>query len=187
MATDAELMARYCEGDKSAFAELYSRVAPRLLNYLHRMTGDRASAEDLLQQTFLKVHRARTKYVRDAAPLPWLYAIAHRTCLDEIRRRKRSKVKLSREADTVVEGRAHLSGVAEDEVRTGPDPELTQKVLAALQSLPPNQREALVLMKLQGKSVAEAAEIAGSTPGAMKLRAHRAYVALRKVLAGGAN
>jgi len=151
------------------------------------MTGDRPTAEDLLQLTFLKVHRARKVYVRDANPLPWLYSIAHRTFLDEARRRKRSRVKLSRESDTVIEGRAHLSGVPEDEVREGPDPELTRAALAALEALPPKQREALVLTKLSGKSIAEAAEIAGTTPGAMKLRAHRAYVTLRKALAGGAS
>ena len=61
--------------------------------------------------------------------------------------------------------------------------ELAQAALAALESLPPRQREALVLTKLNGKTIAEAAAIAGTTPGAMKLRAHRAYVTLRKLLA----
>ncbi|HTJ47353.1 MAG TPA: sigma factor-like helix-turn-helix DNA-binding protein, partial [Kofleriaceae bacterium] len=63
-----------------------------------------------------------------------------------------------------------------------PDPELTKAALAALEALPPQQREAVVLTKLDGKSIAEAAAIAGTTPGAMKVRAHRGYVALRKAL-----
>lgn len=182
--SDAELMSRYCKGDASAFRALYERVAPRLLNYLLRMSGQRSVAEDMLQLTFLKVHRARGAYVEGAAPLPWLYAIAHRTFLDEIRRRKRSKVELSRDGDNVPEARAHMTGVSEDTVdQAGHDPELARAALAALEQLPPNQREALVLTKLSGKSIAEAAAITGATPGAMKVRAHRGYVALRKALA----
>ena len=63
-----------------------------------------------------------------------------------------------------------------------PDPELTKAALEALEDLPTGQREAVVLTKLDGKSVAEAAEIAGTTVGAMKVRAHRGYEALRKLL-----
>ncbi len=181
-ATEVELMQRYCDGDAAAFRELYALVAPRLFNYLLRMAGDRALADDLLQATFLKVHRARAAYVRGASPVPWMYSIAHRTFIDETRRRKRAKVRLSDNQDgTVPEVSAHISGKASDQVEEPRhDPELTRQVLEAMESLPDSQREALVLTKLNGKSIAEAAEIAGTTPGAMKLRAHRAYVALRK-------
>src|SRR5262245_24980211 len=93
MSADArQLMERYCDGDASAFRALYALVAPRLHGYLLRMARDRAAADDLLQLTFLKVHRARAAYVRGADPLPWLYAIAHRTFLDEVRRKKRAVV-----------------------------------------------------------------------------------------------
>jgi len=181
-------MARYCDGDRSAFRELYARVAPRLCAYLLRLAGRRALAEDLLQVTFLKVHRARAAYVRGAAPMPWLYAIAHRTFLDEARRQKRTRVVAARPReqsrhDPVPEVAAHISGKPESEVEQQRDQSVVQAVLAALDDLPHNQREALVLTKLQGRTLAEAAEIAGTTAGAMKLRAHRAYVALRKALA----
>src|SRR5215470_1319073 len=99
--SEVELMGRYCDGDAAAFHALYSLLAPRLLGYLVSLIGERATAEDLLQQTFLKVHQARSAYVRGAEPLPWLYTIAHRTCLDEIRRRKNSRVRLSREPTEV--------------------------------------------------------------------------------------
>ena len=75
------------------------------------------------------------------------------------------------------------SAVAEAE-RPTLDPELTRAALDALATLPAAQREAVVLTKLDGKSFAEAAEIAGTTAGAMKVRAHRGYVALRKALGG---
>lgn len=183
MAEEIELMRQYCCGEADAFRQLYARVAPRLLSYLLRMSRDRAMAEDLLQLTFLKVHRARGAYVDGADPKPWIYAIAHRTFLDEMRKRQRSKVHLSREGSDLPEPQAHISGYAIDDVQdVQGDAELTKAALAALDRLPDKQREAVVLTKLNGKSIAEAAAIAGTTPGAMKVRAHRGYVALRKAL-----
>ncbi len=180
--TAADLMARYCDGDADAFRALYGQVAPRLLGYLVGMARSRALAEDLVQQTFLKVHRARPAYIRGADPVPWIYAIAHRTFLDEVRRSKRAAQ--STDDGELPEQAAVLTGesaVAEAE-RPRVDVERTRAALDALATLPAAQREAVVLTKLDGKSIAEAAEIAGTTPGAMKVRAHRGYLALRKLL-----
>jgi len=175
------LMAKYCDGDARAFRELYAQVAPRLLGYLVRMARDRPLAEDLLQRTFLKVHRARAAYVRDADPLPWLYAIAHRTFLDEARGNRRTVV--GGAPEDLPEVPVGLTGQADHQrEETRGDPEVARRALAALAQLPVAQREAVVLTKLDGKSVVEAAEIAGTTPGAMKVRAHRGYVALRRAL-----
>jgi RNA polymerase sigma-70 factor, ECF subfamily len=185
---DAELMVRYCNGDTGAFRVLYARLAPRLHAYLTRMAGNRPAADDLLQQTFLKVHRARGAYVIGADPVPWIYAIAHRTFLDHARSLRRSKVAPAREEGGVPEVRSDITGrpaEAAGDSAAG-DPATIRLVLAALEELPPNQRQALVLTKLEGRSIAEAAVIAGSTPGAIKLRAHRAYVALRRVLLASA-
>ena len=181
MADPRELMARYCDGDAAAFRELYGAVAPKLLGYLMKMAKSRALADDLLQQTFLKVHRARSAYVRGADPVPWIYAIAHRTFIDETRRKKRAVVQPAEEVPEVPAG---LTGEADGARDEPPDPELTRAALEALEDLPTGQREAVVLTKLDGKSVAEAAAIAGTTVGAMKVRAHRGYEALRKLLGG---
>lgn len=184
MADPKELMARYCDGDASAFRELYADVSPKLYGYLVKMSRSRALADDLLQQTFLKIHRARAAYVRGADPLPWIYAIAHRTFIDEVRKGKRAKVNVGA-TDDLPEIAADLGGQAvgsKDEPRV--DPELLAATLDALAGLPDQQREAVVLTKLEGKTVAEAAEIAGTTVGAMKVRAHRGYEALRKLLGG---
>ncbi len=184
MAEPRELMARYCDGDASAFRELYAAIAPRLYGYLVKMARQRALADDLLQATFLKVHRARAAYVRGADPVPWIYAIAHRTFIDEMRKQKRAVVRIG-DDDELPEIRAGISG-APDAGRDEPvDPELVKTALDALAELPAPQREAVVLTKLDGKSVAEAAEIAGTTVGAMKVRAHRGYGALRKLLGPG--
>ena len=182
MAEAKELMQRYCDGDAGAFRELYALVAPRLLGYLLKMARERALADDLLQQTFLKVHRARRAYVRGADPLPWIYSIAHRTFIDEARKRKRAVVNIADE--DVPEVAAGLDGETAERRDDGVDPELSRAALDALAQLPEQQREAVVLTKLDGKSVAEAAEIAGTTVGAMKVRAHRGYEALRKLLGG---
>jgi len=182
MAEARDLMQRYCDGEAGAFRELYALVAPRLLGYLLKMARERALADDLLQQTFLKVHRARTSYVRGADPLPWIYSIAHRTFIDETRKHKRAVVRVG-DAEELPEVPAGLTGESEDRRDEGRgDPELVSAALDALAGLPAQQREAVVLTKLDGKSVAEAAEIAGTTVGAMKVRAHRGYEALRKTL-----
>lgn len=184
MADAKELMGRYCDGDASAFRELYALVAPRLLGYLMKMARERAVAEDLLQVTFMKVHRARGAYVRGADPVPWIYSIAHRTFIDEARRVKRAVVRVG-DGDVLPEVAADLRGETADR-RDEPraEPELVRAALDALAELPAPQREAVVLTKLDGKSVADAAEIAGTTIGAMKVRAHRGYAALRALLAG---
>src|SRR5882757_2721902 len=182
MADAKDLMQRYCDGEASAFRELYALVAPRLLGYLLKMARERALADDLLQQTFLKVHRARGSYVRGADPLPWIYAIAHRTFIEETRKTKRAVVRVGGD-DALPEVPAGLTGESDDRRDEGRgDPELVSATLDALATLPPQQREAVVLTKLDGKSVAEAAEIAGTTVGAMKVRAHRGYEALRRTL-----
>jgi RNA polymerase sigma-70 factor (ECF subfamily) len=182
-------MARYCRGDAAAFQRLYALLAPRILAYLTGLLGDKAAAEDMLQLTFLKVHEARNSYVLGANPIPWIYTIAHRTSLDEIRKRKRSRVRLSHDGELAAEPAAHITGVAAD-VHPDPagqsdsfaDPSAAAGALAALAKLPENQRQALILTKVHGRSIADAAMITGSTPGAIKQRAHRAYVTLRQLL-----
>jgi len=168
MADLRQLMRRYCEGDGQAFRALYARVAAPLHGYLMRLARSRTLADDLLQQTFLKIHRARGAYVVGADPIPWMFAIAHRTFLDEARRQQRAKL-----------------FVGADPHRAEPpvDSELVRAAIDALAELPPRQQEAVVLIKLEGRSFAEAARIAGTTVGAMKVRAHRGYEALRKRLA----
>ena len=181
----AKVMARYCRGDAAAFHRLYALLATRILAYLKGLLGDRAAAEDALQLTFLKVHEARSSYVLGANPIPWVYTIAHRTALDEIRKRKRNRVRLSKDGEPTAEPSAHITGVAADahpDPADRSDPSIAAGAVAALAKLPENQRQALILTKVHGRSIADAAMITGSTPGAIKQRAHRAYVTLRQML-----
>jgi RNA polymerase sigma-70 factor (ECF subfamily) len=178
----SEAMARYCDGEAAAFHRLYAMLAPRVLAYLAGLLGDRAAAEDVLQLAFIKVHDARASYVRGANPIPWVYTIAHRTCLDEMRRRKRSRLRLTKDGELRAGAAAHITGVAEEARPREDDHASAAAAMAALERLPDNQRQALMLTKIHGRTVAEAAMITGTTPGAIKLRAHRAYVTLRGLL-----
>ncbi len=178
-------MVRYCAGEAAAFQRLYALLAPRLLGYLFGLLHDRAAAEDMLQLTFLKLHEARRAYVTGANPIPWTYTIAHRTALDELRKRKRARVRLTGDGALPAEPAAHVTGVAveahQDDAQRA-SPEAARNAVSALDRLPENQRQALLLTKVHGRSTAEAAMIAGTTPGAIKQRAHRAYVTLRQLL-----
>lgn len=167
-----ELMSLYVGGDPHAFDELYRRVSPRLFGYLMQLTRNRARAEDLLQVTFGKVHRARASYLPDAPALPWLMAIARRTFYDEARSLRSRREELSPE------------GVLPEPAISPEEPvhELTGSLEAALGELPAAYREAIQLTRLAGLSMAEAATVSGTTVTAMKLRVHRGYKALRQAL-----
>ena len=80
-----QLMERYVDGEAEAFEFLYRRVSPNLMGYLLRLTRNRERAEDLLQITFSKIHRARGSFLKGAPVLPWILAIARRSFLDERR------------------------------------------------------------------------------------------------------
>jgi len=175
-----QAMERYAAGDVAAFHTLYRSLSPRLLGYLAGLLGDRAAAEDALQQTFIRLHEARDTYVHGADPAPWIFTIAHRLALDELRRRKRTRVRLAGVEERLPEPRAELDGSKEGTADV-PD-ERIEVTLALVQQLPEAQRAAIMLTKVEGRSLAEAAAITGTTVSAIKLRAHRAYVTLRKRL-----
>jgi RNA polymerase sigma-70 factor (ECF subfamily) len=175
-------MQRHCDGENDAFRELYAATAPRLLSYLRSLIHD--DAEDILQQTFLKLHGARSTYLRGMDPVPWLYAIAQRTCIDEMRRRGRSRVRLLRASEELLpEVEATPWGTPTHAVTGEPYSEAERAaVLEALDELPSAQKAALGLTKIQGLTMRDAARTLGTTEGALKLRAHRAYARLRERL-----
>jgi RNA polymerase sigma-70 factor (ECF subfamily) len=169
-------MERYAQGDEGAFASVYDSVAPRVHAYLLRQTRDRAIADDLLQQTLLQMHRKRGTYAVGLPVLPWAFAIARRLYIDECRRRKTDALWSARD---VGEG-DHLAWASPlDEVASR---EAARLVEAELARMPGNQRVAFELLKVDGLSHQEAAQMLGTTVSAVKLRAFRAYAAIRAVL-----
>jgi RNA polymerase sigma-70 factor (ECF subfamily) len=168
-------MERYAAGDAEAFAELYDLLAPRLYGYLVRQTRDDARAEDLLQQTLFRMHRARGRFIRGAKVTPWAFAIARRLMIDSLRRRKYEVLVGPDDPNPPVA----TDAAADDLVQAK---ELADRIQRELARLPETQRAAFELVKQEGLSMAEAAAVLGTTVAAVKLRAHRAYLALRLVL-----
>jgi RNA polymerase sigma-70 factor (ECF subfamily) len=174
-------MDRYAHGDDAAFGEVYDKLAPRLYGFLLRHTRDRAKAEDVVQQTMLQIHRARGRFLPGAEVMPWAFAIARRLVIDQHRRGGREV--LAPNDDNVGDLLVSLDAAA-DELAIAK--EVAARLGEELQRLPENQRVAFELIKQDGLSVAEAAQVLGTTVAAVKLRAHRAYEALRAVLASEA-
>jgi two-component system, OmpR family, phosphate regulon sensor histidine kinase PhoR len=174
-------MGRYADGQEAAFAEVYDLAAPRLYSFLLRLCRDTALAEDLTHEAFLRIHRARGMYRKDADVLPWAFAISRRLFLDHVRSRRHEKAMVDRSH----EDRPSDPGIPSNEAMA--DDQVSAKRLAAeieriLENIPETQATAFRLLKQEGMSVAEAAEVLGATQTTVKLRAHRAYEALRKSL-----
>ena len=182
--TDAPLeacMEAFLAGDARGFERVYRRLAPRLRGFLRGMCGDARLAEDLTQTTFLKVHQARETYRRGAPVEPWVFAIARRTWLDHLRHRRRRPEALSDDGQ-LPEASAEAASPKGFEALPSDALETLERSLGAL---PEAQREAIVLLKVDGLSVAEAADVAGVSVSNLKVRAHRGYEALRRALGVG--
>jgi len=171
MDPDVELMLAFREGDEAAFDQLFRRWAGPLLRYLERMLGDSAMAEELVQETFFRVHRARQRYEARARFSTWLYRIATNLALNELKRPRRRHV--HEEEDQVV-----LRGSGpevDEEVATR---RLGVRVESELEKLPERQRMALWLSAAEGHSYAEVASILDTTEKSVKALVHRARAAL---------
>jgi RNA polymerase sigma-70 factor (ECF subfamily) len=172
-------MDRYARGEDAAFEELYDGLAPRLQSFLLRYTRDQARAEDVVQQTMLQIHRARGRFTPGAQVVPWAFAIARRLLIDMHRRGGREVLAPTGD-DNLTQLMAALDAPADDVAIAK---EIAGRLSEELARLPENQRVAFELIKQDGLSVAEAAQVLGTTVAAVKLRAHRAYEAMRAVLA----
>ena len=170
-------MDRYACGDEAAFVDLYDELAPRLYRFALRWTRSRSAAEDTVQQTLLQIHAARDRFVRGGAVVPWAYAITRRLLIDLGRREAREELR----ADDVRDS-------GEPTPALSPDEALHRMRVAAearrdLALLPSAWRDPFELVKFEGLSVAETAEVLGITRGMVKIRTHRATTALRKAMA----
>jgi RNA polymerase sigma-70 factor (ECF subfamily) len=168
----ARWMARAQAGDQAAYRALLEDVSSELRAFLRRRLRDPHAVEDVVQEILLTVHRARHTYDPARPFEPWLMAIARHTAVDAFRRdRRRARVERLADDDEALDVASNESG-AELPLR------------AALDGLPESQREALELLKIQGLSVEEAAAQSGVSEGALRVRVHRAYRALRARLLG---
>lgn len=171
--SDEELMEAYVNGDEAAFRILFERYAPILLRLTRRHLRDDELAREIVQQTFFRLHGARHDFRTGSKLRPWVMTIAMNLVREHWRRSKRRKV-------------------SDLEVDTQPAPEtdfmpleLRQRatlLYGALEQLPQSQREVVELHWFQERPYAEIAEIVGTSEGAVRVRAHRAYATLKQLL-----
>jgi RNA polymerase sigma-70 factor (ECF subfamily) len=174
------VMDRYAQGDDAAFDELYRLASPRVRGFLVRLCGDVALADDLTQETFLRVHRARGAFAAGAAAVPWILAIARNALRDSARRAQaRPKLRANAPDDESPTGESAPDDRGDEVLAAREMLDVVERTLAAM---PPLHREAFVLLRFEGLSVNEAAAVLGATEGAVKVRAFRAYEALREAL-----
>jgi RNA polymerase sigma-70 factor, ECF subfamily len=162
------LMLRYQQGDTGAAADLVARLSPALHRFFLMRFVSRRFADDLLQETWLRVHQVRHTHRPGEPVLPWLYAIARNIRVDQYRKTRRVE---SREQQVEI-----LPEVTAAEKSRGPDLD------ALLAQLPESQREVVSMLKISGMSLDEVARATASSIGSVKQKAHRAYEKLRELL-----
>lgn len=176
--SDERLMAAYVAGDHEAFREIFRRYAPQLFRMMRRHLRSEGEANDMVQQTFLHLHRAKQDFKRDALLRPWLFTIAMNCVREHHRRRGRRKESpLSPEHQDKLEARnVTLEELSESKLRR-------DRLRDALSRLPANQREVIEMHWFQERPFDEVAKIVGASLSAVKVRAHRGYTRLRELLA----
>ncbi|MCA9636527.1 MAG: RNA polymerase sigma factor [Myxococcales bacterium] len=186
--TDEALMVSFRRGDSKAFAVLVSRHRRGLFNFLLRSVNNPSRAEELLQEVFLRVIRAKSRYEQTARFSTWLYTIARNLCVDESRRAKfRRTVSLDAprrgrdgdERESMIDSTAAVQVEVDDEAM---GPTIQRRVSAALDLLPDDQREVFLMRQLGGLSFKEIGEIVGAPENTVKSRMRYALEKLRSEL-----
>jgi RNA polymerase sigma factor (sigma-70 family) len=171
------LMARAQEGDGEAYARLLREITPYLRSFAARRLINRANVEDAVQDVLLTIHALRHTYDPNRPFGPWLVTIARRRIIDRFRQEARKKAR-----ETALTP-AHETSAA-DPTNRGEESADRYALWQAVDSLPPGQREAIRLLKLEEMSLKEASVVSGMSIGALKVTTHRALKTLRKILAG---
>jgi len=173
MQTDEQLMLAYVRGQEGAYRELFARLAPVLLRIALRQLRRPADAQDILQQTFLQIHRARFDYDGRSKLRPWAITILLNLARDVLRRRGRW---LESELD------AERLPAHDAAAGRGERAETSARVRAAVACLPTPQREVIELHWFEELSFEDIGAVVGAQPGTVRVRAHRGYQTLRKAL-----
>ncbi len=181
--TDEELMMRVRDDDMDAYDLLIKRYEKRLLNFIYRLLQGLDEAEDLFQETFLRVFRSRKRYRAKANFSTWLYRIASNLCIDRLRKSGRQKTtSLDQELQN---GRSRYDVLPDYSL--APDvvmerEELQIEIQTALSSLPVHQRIVVIMSEYQGLNYFQIATALGCSVGTVKSRVHRARKQLKQVL-----
>lgn len=165
------LMARYQNGDFAAVSVLVDRIGPQLHRFFVAQSVSRVDADDLLQETWLRIHKVRHTYRLGEPVLPWFYAIARHVRVDHYRKAIRTAAR-ERQIEEI------SAVAATDPVVSRSETELE----TLLAPLPESQREVIEMLKVAGMSLEEVARATSSSVGSVKQKVHRAYKKLREAM-----
>ncbi len=185
---DVQLMLAVQAGDSAAFRALYRKYAPQVVRYAMQLIGSQARAEEIAQDVFLQIYRSRHRYRPKARLATWIFRVATNACLSELRRPERHIDIQPLEAaiaDMPTGGTRTprpLNDRAPDGEAAAIGAELRARIHHLLHSLPPQQRAALLLARMEGLSYEEVAAALHCTVSAVKSLIHRATVAMRQGL-----
>lgn len=181
-ATDEELMSAYVAGDKQAFEGIFRRYSPVIYGMARRQMRSEEHARDLVQQTFLHMHRARADFREGARLKPWLFTIATNLVREHFRRagrRPETSYEKAKEDAPSIEPSVEpvdLGALQAGQLDVG-------RLREALTQLPESQRLVIELHWIQGHPFPEVALMVGASVSAVKVRAHRGYKKLRSLVA----
>lgn len=177
--SDAQLLDQVKAGNSQAMSEILKRHEQRIYRFGLRMCGHEEDARDVLQETLIAAYRNLPQFRGDAQLSTWLYQIARSFCIKQRRRREGEPAEHDDlESPQVKQAPAEISP---EDARTHAR-EVGTLIQAAITTLQPDHREALVLRDVEGLSAEEAAQVAGIEVGALKSRLHRARMALKQQL-----
>lgn len=177
--SDHELVRRARDGEDEAFRELLERHARNVFKTAFRVTRNEQSAEDVVQETFLRVHRQLHRFDRRARFGTWLYRIAMNCAIDLMRKEKRRDARAPMQDESLLDG---LASSAPGPERVTRSHEIGTAVEHVLETLSPAERTAFVLRHHEGRSIAEIGEILGVRTNACKSTIFRAVQKLRAAL-----
>lgn len=175
---DVDLMLRVKAGDADAFNQLMDRYQRTVVNLVFRFTGDAENAEDLAQEVFLRIYRAAPRYEPKAKFFTYLYQVTLNLCRNERERntrRKTSSLDGGEKGWDIPDPEVSAEGLLQRQ-------ETAAQVQAAIQDLPVEQRQLLILQRFQELGYEELAEVTAQTVSAVKAKLHRARLALKKKL-----
>jgi len=184
MPPSEDLMVRIAKGDDDAFEILVNRHQASVLNLIYRFIGDRTQAKDLAQEVFLRVWQAAKTYRPEAKFTTWIYRIATNVCFNELKsaRRKKWFQLLRSDSDHKIHGEEDFSDGSPSPEDVLLAKEQSHQITKALQSLPDNQRMALVLKRYDDLSYAEIAQMIGCSVSAVESLLVRAKRTLQEKL-----
>ena len=176
---DAELMLRVAAGDKEAFASLFDRYQASVGRFAYRFVGDRARAEELAQEVFLRLYRSANRYRPSAKFKTFLFRVATNCCLNEVRRWEYQVSRSIEEPGQPSEIEALPSdGARPDQAFEGQ--ELEAAVAAALRQMSPRERAAFAMCRFEGMPYREIAAALSASEAAVKSLIHRATLAVAR-------